>query len=150
LKRNLKNMLQGGAILSAILGVQTAPALAGQSGLVLANPVMRVIIVSRPAAGYFSLKNTGTTTRVLVGASSPACKTAMLHQSKMVNGVMKMLPVKELPIEAGATLTFAPGGYHVMCMHPAKDIKSKTTVPVTLKFKNSAPLTQDFAVKGAR
>ena len=42
----------------------------------------------------------------------------MLHQSKEENGVEKMLPVKSVPVPAHGTLSFAPGGYHLMCMQP--------------------------------
>ncbi len=148
--RKIKTALGGLMILTTALSGMSAPVLAGQGGLILSDPILRVIIVSRPAAGYFSLENTGATTRVLVGAASPVCKKAMLHQSKMINGVIKMLPINELPIKPGARLEFAPGGYHVMCMHPEKDIKSKTSVPLTLKFRNGDTLTGDFTVKGAR
>ncbi|HIP22242.1 MAG TPA: copper chaperone PCu(A)C, partial [Rhodobacteraceae bacterium] len=64
----------------------------------------------------------------------------------MENGVMKMLPAGELEIAAGGTLTFAPGGYHVMCMKPAADIKSRDSVPVTLKFRNGETLEAMFSV----
>lgn len=145
--RSLTNI----AIMSTVVLIAGAPfAAAGQNGLVLDGGTLRVITVTRPAAGYFTLTNAGNQTRVLVGATSPACKKAMLHQSKMDNGVMKMLPVKELPIAAGAALEFAPGGYHVMCMHPAQDIKTKAEVPVTLLFKNGDTLTEHFVVKGVR
>jgi len=138
------------SLASVVAGVASTPVLAAGDDLQLQDAYMRVITTARPAAGYFTLKNTGTATRVLIGASSPVCGKAMLHQSKMVDGVMKMLPVKELAVAPGDSLTFAPGGYHVMCMKPAKDIKTKALVPVTLKFKNGESLTGDFVVKGAK
>lgn len=38
----------------------------------------------------------------------------MLHQRLMDNGVMNMLPVKEIAVAPGETLTFAPGSYHII------------------------------------
>lgn len=125
----MKSIFCGLALLSTI----TAPALAGSGGLGISDATLRVTIVSRPAAGYFTLKNSSSETRILVGASSPACKKAML-------------PAGELEIAAGGTLTFAPGGYHVMCMKPAVDIKSRDSVPVTLKFRNGETLEAMFSV----
>ena len=134
----------------ALATTLTAPALAGPDGLKISDARLQVTIPSRPAAGYFTLTNTGSETRVLVGAASPACAKAMLHQSKMENGAMKMLPAGELEIAPGGTLSFAPGGYHVMCMKPAADIKSKETVPVTLMFKNGETMSADFTVTGVK
>ncbi len=142
----LKYILPGLALAATL----AAPSLASSSGLEISDATLRITIVSRPAAGFFTLKNNGNKTRTLVGVSSPACKKAMLHQSKMVNGVMKMLHVADLPIQAGGTLSFAPGGYHVMCMHPSAGITSKESVPVTLTFKNGEMLKTDFTVTGAK
>ncbi len=136
-----------GAILGAALAV---PASAGTDALTLADTVLKLSIANHPAAGYFKLSNTGDTPRVLVGAASPACGKAMLHQSKMENGVMKMVPAGVLTIAPGETLEFAPGGYHIMCMHPAEDIKANAEVPVTLKFKNGDTLDAGFTVLKAR
>ncbi len=132
----------------ALATTLTAPALAGADGLEISDAQMRITIPGRPAAGYFTLANTGSDTRVLVGAASPACAKAMLHQNKMENGVMKMLPAGELEIAPGDTLRFAPGGYHVMCMKPAADIRNRKSVPVTLKFKNGETLEAEFSVAG--
>jgi len=142
----LKSILSGLALISTL----SAPALAGASGLAISDARLRMTVPGHPAAGYFTLKNKSSETRTLVGASSPACKHAMLHQTKMENGVMKMLPAGQLEIAPGSTLSFAPGGYHVMCMKPAPDIKSKASVPVTLKFKNGETQTADFTVTGAK
>ena len=146
MKPVFKTVLCGLALATTL----SMPVLASSDGLEISNARLQVIILSRPAAGYFTLSNKGENTRVLVGAATPACAKAMLHQSKMENGVMKMLPVGEIEIAPGGTLSFAPGGYHVMCMKPAADIKSKASVPVTLKFKNGETQTADFTVTGAK
>ncbi len=107
---------------------------------------MRLIIKARPAAGYFTLKNGGDTAVTVTGATSSACGSAMLHQSKNVNGVEKMLPVTSVNVPPHGTLAFAPGGYHIMCMKP--DMTLGQTVPVTLKFSDGDTLTAQFSVRG--
>src|SRR6516165_8174332 len=47
------------------------PAAAEESGLEVSDAYMQTTIPSRPAAGYFTLKNNGDVDRVLVEASSP-------------------------------------------------------------------------------
>ena len=141
----IKPILTGLALAASL----AAPSLATPNGLAISDARLRVTIPSRPAAGFFTLKNSGNKTRTLIGATSPACKTAMLHQSKMVDGVMKMLHIADLPIQPGSTLNFAPGGYHIMCMHPSAGITSKKSVPMTLIFKNGEKLKTDMIVTGA-
>lgn len=110
---------------------------------------MRLIIKSRPAAGYFTLHNDTGAAVTLTGAASPACGTLMLHQSENVNGVEKMLPVTSIAVPAHGTLTFAPGGYHLMCMSPSDGVAVGHKVPVTLKFANGTRTSADFPVQGA-
>lgn len=118
------------------------------AGLTVENPSMRFIIQSRPAAGYFTLQNNTGSAIDLTGASSSACGMLMLHQSKEVNGVEKMLPVKSISVAAHGTVRFVPGGYHLMCMSPASTMKVDAKVPVTLKFANGQTVTAQFPVTG--
>jgi periplasmic copper chaperone A len=140
-------------LIAAALALAVAPnALAGNSannGLSISNPWVRIIIRARPASGYFTLKNDSDTAHQLVGAASPACGMAMLHQSKSVDGVEKMLEVKQVEVPAHGSITFAPGGYHVMCMKPGDAVSPGKTIPITLKFADGSNLTADFAVKSA-
>ena len=126
----------------------SAPAFAAPKGVTIEKPWIRLIIKARPAAGYFTLHNNGDKAVVLTGASSSGCGMAMLHQSKEVNGVEKMLPVKSVTVKPHGTLSFAPGGYHVMCMKPQSSMVIGKSVPMTLKFAGGETLTAQFPVKG--
>jgi periplasmic copper chaperone A len=114
------------------------------------QPWMRFTIKSRPAAGYFTLKNNGDAPVTLVGAASPDCGMLMLHQSKEVKGVEKMLPVKSITVQANGIEKFQPGGYHLMCMAPKPALHVGATVPVTLKFVGGDEVTAQFPVKSAK
>jgi copper(I)-binding protein len=48
-----------------------------------------------------------------------------------------------------ATLIFAPGSYHLMCMQPTDAVQPGKTVQVTLKFADGASVTGDFDVRSA-
>ena len=93
------------------------------------------------------MKNDSDTARALTGASSPACGSIMLHQSKTENGVDKMVMVKQVEVPAHGTLQFAPHGYHLMCMKPSADMKQGQQVPMTLRFADGATLTGQFEVR---
>lgn len=125
------------------------PATAAESDLELSGAYMQTTIPSRPAAGYFTLKNKGDIDRVLVGASSPGCGSLMLHKTESVNGMETMLHVDSVPVPSHQSVTFAPGGFHLMCMSPSAAMKPGGSVPVTLTFEGDASLTSDFPVRAA-
>jgi len=134
---------------AALLALTAAAFAAAPAGISIEKPRMRFIIKERPAAGYFTLKNDGGTAVDLTGAASSACGMLMLHQSKEVNGVEKMLPVKDVKVPAHGSVSFAPGGFHLMCMQPQASMKVGADVPVTLKFGDGDSITAQFPVRGA-
>jgi periplasmic copper chaperone A len=129
--------------------VAGARADAASSSLKIADPWMRSILPSLPAAGYFTLSNESAAPRRLVGASSPACGMLMLHRSINRNGEESMAMVKSVGIPAHGSAAFAPGGYHLMCMSPTKELAPGHSVPVILLLDGGATLTASFPVRGA-
>ena len=110
-------------------------------------PWMRYLLPSLPAAGYMVLHNNGAAPAVLTGAASPACGMLMLHESEDESGMAMMMAVPTLTIPAGGSVTFAPGGYHLMCMQPRMKIGEK--IAVTLSFQTGAPVATQMPVYGA-
>jgi periplasmic copper chaperone A len=103
-----------------------------------------------PAGGYFTLHNAGVTSVTLTGASSPACGMLMLHKTENEGGTGMMMDMPSIVVPAGGDVTFAPGGYHLMCNDPTQAMKPGTRVTVTLEFAGGAKLTESFVVKDAR
>jgi copper(I)-binding protein len=134
-----------------VAGVLTAGivAQAAERGLTVGNAWMRSVVPSRPAAGYFTLSNETGQAHVLVGATSPACGMLMLHQSIHQNGEDRMTMVKSISVPAHGTVKFAPGGYHLMCTSPSKDVAPGHSIPVTLRFADGSVLKATFPVRGA-
>jgi len=124
------------ALLLLSTGVMAAPA-------TVTGGWFRALPPAVPSGGYFLLKNTSGKKLTLTEIETPACGMAMMHRS--VNGGMDH--VMSLDIAAGETASFAPGGYHLMCMD-AK-LKPGTTVPVTFRFAGGQTVTANFAVKTA-
>jgi len=99
-----------------------------------------------PSGGYFTLHNVGSKALTLSGISTPVCGMVMMHRS--VDGHMDM--VTTLPVAAGETVRFAPGGYHLMCMGAKPGLHPGATAPVTLHFTDGATVTVAFAIRDAR
>jgi copper(I)-binding protein len=132
----------------AALAISVAPAFAASNGLSIKDAWMRTIIPSRPAAGYFTLSNETDKKQVIVGAESPACGMLMLHQSQHKSGMEHMAMVERVVVPAHGKVTFAPGGYHLMCTSPTKVLVKGHSVPVTLHFADKSSLTAQFPVHG--
>jgi periplasmic copper chaperone A len=137
------------AITLCSLLMSATVAQAAANDVSVANGWLRFIIPNRPAAGYFDLDNSTDAAIKLVGASSPGCGQLMLHQSRNVNGVETMAPVQSVDVPAHRSVSFTPGGYHLMCMSPTARLSPGSSVPITLKFANGSTITADFAVRGA-
>jgi copper(I)-binding protein len=125
------------------------PASADEAGMTISNAWVRSIVPSRPAAGYFTLKNTTGKDRKIVSAASSDCGMLMLHRSEH-NGSEHMAMVDSVDVPAGASVSFAPGGYHLMCVKPGERVKPGNTVKMTLSFDDGGTLTADFKVRNAK
>jgi copper(I)-binding protein len=136
-------------LLAALLALTPLPAFAQAAPLSLSDGWIRLLPGGLPAAGYFSLHNSGKTKLVLTGADTPACGMLMLHKSSDTGGMSRMQDVTEVEVPAGGNIRFSPGGYHLMCMDPKPALKLGAAVPVTLSFKGAPPLTARFEVRGA-
>ena len=117
--------------------------------MVLSDAWMRSVIPSRPAAGYFMLKNETGKDRKIVSAASSDCGMLMLHLSKHEGGE-HMAMVDSVEVPAGGSVSFAPGGYHLMCVKPSDRVKPGNAVKMTLTFDDGGTLTADFKVRNAK
>ena len=115
----------------------------------VSNARIRLLPGDLPLAGYFDLMNRGDQTLVLVGATSIAFKMVHMHRSMEHNGISTMAPVGRLEIKPGATVHFAPGGYHLMLMQAVSPLKVGETVPVALQFAGGQTHQVMFTVNGA-
>jgi copper(I)-binding protein len=141
-----------GLTLAAILALLTGtaiPASADEGGMTLSNAWVRSVVPSRPAAGYFTLKNETGKDHKIVSASSPDCGMLMLHRSEH-NGGEHMVMVDSVDVPAGGSVSFAPGGYHLMCVKPGDGVKPGKSIRITLTFDDGGTLTADFKVRNAK
>jgi hypothetical protein len=99
-----------------------------------------------PGVAYLTITDTGAADTI-TGISTPVAATASLHQSSMENGVMHMAPVPSLPVAAGATVTLAPGGYHIMLEGLKAPLKAGDQFPLTVVFDHAGPVTTTVTVK---
>jgi copper(I)-binding protein len=108
---------------------------------------------AKVGAGYMTIMNKGTVADRLISASSPAAGKVEIHEMKMDGGVMKMREIPGgVPIEAGKSVSLAPGGYHLMLMDLKAPLKQGDKVPVTMTFEKAGKIdvTLDVQSIGAQ
>ncbi|KQZ06502.1 hypothetical protein ASD21_02390 [Caulobacter sp. Root1455] len=139
------------ALAAVALPAFVAPALAGDyraGGIEVRRPWTRPAQAGMNGVGYLTLANVGAKPVKLVAVESPAAKSATIHQSSMAGGVSSMRPVTGgLTIAPGASVVFAPGGYHLMLMGLTKAQALGGKVPLTLVFDGGRKLRIDLSVE---
>ncbi len=137
------------AILAAVLcGAVTVSVTARsqQEGIAVSNAWARPPVTpTSPAAAYFVVTDHGPADR-LTGVSTPVAGRAELHESLTEAGVMKMRAVDGVPLETGKSVSFGPGGYHVMLMDLKQPLKVGENFPMTLTFQKAPPVTVQVQV----
>ena len=114
----------------------------------VAHPFARATAATAMAgAGYVTILNSGAADDALIGVEADFPRV-MLHDSKTVDGVASMLALDAVTIPAGETVTFAPGGMHVMFMGLNGDpLEVGEEIPATLIFENAGRLDVVFKVE---
>jgi periplasmic copper chaperone A len=104
---------------------------------------------AKVGAGYMTIVNKGTAADRLVSASSSAADKVEINEMSMQDNVMKMRELAGgLPIEAGKSVSLAPGGYHLMLMGLKAPLKQGDKVPVTLTFAKAGKVEVTLDVRG--
>ena len=96
-------------------------------------------------AAYMTL--TSTEDAKIVGATSPAARKTEIHASMMMGGVNQMHSVDAIPLPAGKPVELRPGGYHVMLMDLAKQVKPGESVPIVFTIEGKGGKRTQVEVK---
>jgi copper(I)-binding protein len=108
-----------------------------QSDLLITEASVRLLPPSLPnTSAYFTIKNSGEKERVLIGASTPIAALAELHNHIMLNDMMRMEKQDSITIGAGETITFAPGGLHMMIFTLKTPLQNGQDVKLALHSKD--------------
>ena len=131
-------------------------------------------MIAGAGAAYMVIKNTGSEADMLIGASSPAAKTAEVHETYLVEespaasmdggmgaaspaasmdggmgsgSMMGMRQIDSLEIPAGGSVELKPGSYHVMLLELVAPLKAGDKIEITLSFEKSGDITVTADVK---
>jgi len=98
-------------------------------------------------AGYAVLRNPCDRPLAITGVSSGDFVMGMVHETVLQNGISRMRHAASSPLPVRGELRFAPGGRHLMLMHPRRTLKEGDKVRLTLKLADGSRIGADFAVR---
>jgi hypothetical protein len=103
---------------------------------------------SSVAAGYMTIKNSGSTPDRLLSGSSDVAPKFEVHEMKMEGGIAKMRPVKGgLEIKPGETVELKPGSFHLMFVGLKKPLSAGDQFKATLVFEKAGSVNVDYDVR---
>lgn len=105
-------------------------------------------VAGRPGAAYFTVRAGAQATR-LDSVGSSQIEKVELHDNSMEGGVMRMGPLEDRDIAAGAELVFAPGGRHAMLFGMAEEIAPGDSVPLYFRFSGDEEVAVEATVVAA-
>lgn len=132
-------MLLSAVPLSVALGAcgERAPELSVDKGY-----IRLAAVPTRPAAAYFTIHGGPADTKLIAVSSEVSVKNE-LHELMPSGSMMAMQPLGDLPIPAGSTTVFKPGGKHVMMYDMNPGIKPGRIVTLTFTFANNQRIQYD-------
>lgn len=104
---------------------------------------------AKVAAGYLTIRNSGSTADRLVSVTGEIADKAEVHEMKVnESGVMKMSPLKDgLEIPAGGEVELKPGSYHIMFMQIKEPVKQDKPFSGTLTFEKAGAVSVEYSVE---
>lgn len=159
--RTMRTALFGASLAAAALALnacsdepdKAAPATATPGvvdGVAITNARLVLNAVkANPAAVYFDLAYTGDKGLSIRKADVAGAGMSMMHDYVEYDYKMQMTDALPVALTKGTTVSFKPGGLHVMAMEPSPDWAPGGKVKVTLTMSGGATHSFDAEIMAA-
>lgn len=128
----------------------TAEAEEGIAGLSLAEPKLVLPAVEgNPGAIYFDLVNESERNYAVRKAEVEGAGRTEVHATMEYDGEMTMGETGPQTVMAGDTMTFEPGGLHVMVFDLSPELQAGGTTQMTLTVAGGKTATFDVPIQAA-
>ena len=145
------NVWRTTALAAALATGWVAPALAQQvkaGDLTLSSLAIRAMPPGVPnTAGYMTITNAGSKPDRLLSVACACAARVEAHLSHVMNGQAMMMPASPVVIPAGGSVSFAPGGYHLMITGVKTPLVDGATQDLTLTFARAGKVQAPFHVR---
>jgi periplasmic copper chaperone A len=102
--------------------------------------------VASVGAVYFSVTNSGAKADLLLSVDTPIARNVEIHESREVQGSVRMREVASVECPPGVTVKIAPGGLHVMLLGLTRPLTAGMTFPASLHFRDAGVMTVQVLV----
>ncbi len=143
-----KRILAAG-MAAALALVIVMPMVTGERTVMISDPYARETPPNAKVGGaYMTIMNHGPATR-LIGVRSNAAERVQIHNHTMdASGVMRMREVEGgIALGKHETVTFAPGGLHMMLLGLVAPLRKGETLDITLELEDGLTLDVTVPVK---
>jgi periplasmic copper chaperone A len=120
---------------------------AGELSVIEAYAPKSLTPTASSAAVYFTISNSGVADRI-ISISTSAAATAMVHESKIVDGIASMDMLEGVDVPADGTVVMAQGGLHVMLMGLKAPLKQGETLVLEVTFERAGVMKIEVPVTG--
>ena len=101
------------------------------------------------AAIYLNVVNSGNAADQITGVEANEAAKASLHMTEMTGNTAQMKDAGNMPVPANATVSFAPGGKHIMLEGLKAPLKEGESFLITLSFEKGGRQTTSVKVLAA-
>ena len=142
-------MRYGFSALFLLLLILSLPAKSDQAGSIhVLSPWSRALPATSPnGAVYLTVTNHSQQSERLVGVLSPIADRAELHTHRLEGGMMKMRRIESVALPPHETVSFVPGGNHIMLIGLKQPLKQGNQFPIVLQFEQAEDIILDVIVK---
>jgi copper(I)-binding protein len=105
-----------------------------------AATVRLAAVPGRPASGYFQLRISGDR-GALLSVTSPQARRIEMHETMNMANMTAMRALGPVPVRDGETLSFTPGGRHLMVYDVSRGVAAGQRIDLILHFQRGDPVT---------
>ena len=137
------------AVALSLLALPVAAHEVTTESLVIDHPyALETAATAMSGAGYMTITNTGTDPDRLLEVRADFPRVTLHGTQTDAQGVTRMISVEGIKIAPGETVTFTPGGMHVMFMGLEGDpFEEGERIPATLVFERGGEIAVEFWVE---
>jgi copper(I)-binding protein len=135
-------------VLAAASQVAADPHQVRIRAITISERVVRASIGSSPnTAAYMVISNAANVPDKLLSASCACAAKVEIHLSHQMHGMMMMDSAAPVLIPAHGSVSFQPGGLHLMITGLKEKLIDKGSQDITLVFEHAGPVTADFHIR---
>ena len=98
-------------------------------------------------AAYMVIENHTNKSFTITGVSSVVFEKIEIHQSSVIDDMMRMEKKPALTIKAKQKVLLEPGGIHLMLFNPRKALRQGDTAEIIFQLKNGNELKTNAKIK---